>query len=305
MSGRKLKLVKEFLGSFYKSKDEFLFHCPKCKHHKKKLSLNFDKNVFKCWICDYIGKDIGRLIYSYGSSENKRQWRTITGVVDFSELEEKEEEKQIVTLPQEFVTLTGGRIKPIAIPARRYLKERGLTRNDLVWWKIGFCPDGEYGKRIIIPSFNLEGNLSYFIARSYTAGTWQKYKNPPAEKDFIFNELYLDWNKDITIVEGAFDAIVAGNAIPLLGSTLRENSYVFQKILDNCDKVYIALDGDAKEKEIKISKLFMQYGVDVYRVDTSGFGDVGEMDKKTFQTRKKTAAFLSLDNYLLEKLSLQ
>tara|TARA_R110002073_G_scaffold53800_6_gene138469 strand:- start:1266 stop:2183 length:918 start_codon:yes stop_codon:yes gene_type:complete len=305
MSDRKLKIVKEFLGSFYKSKDEFLFHCPKCKHHKKKLSLNFDKNVFKCWICDYVGKDIGRLVYSYGNSDTKSQWRTLTGVVDFSEVDEVEDEKIVVKLPEEFISLTSKQVNPLSIMVRQYLKSRGLTRDDLVWWKMGYCPDGEYGKRIIIPSFDINGEVNYFIARSYTPGDWQRYKNPPAERDFIFNELYLDWNKDITIVEGVFDAIVAGNAIPLLGSTLRENSYIFQKIIANCDKVYIALDDDAKSKEFKISDLFRLYGVDVYRIDTSGFGDVGEMDKKTFQTRKKTAAFLSLDNYLLEKLSLQ
>ena len=305
MSDRKLKIVKEFLGSFYKSKDEFLFHCPKCKHHKKKLSLNFDKNVFKCWICDYVGKDIGRLVYSYGNSDTKSQWRTLTGVVDFSEVDEVEDEKIVVKLPEEFISLTSKQVNPLSIMVRQYLKSRGLTRDDLVWWKMGYCPDGEYGKRIIIPSFDISGEVNYFIARSYTPGDWQRYKNPPAERDFIFNELYLDWNKDITIVEGVFDAIVAGNAIPLLGSTLRENSYIFQKIIANCDKVYIALDDDAKSKEFKISDLFRLYGVDVYRIDTSGFGDVGEMDKKTFQTRKKTAAFLSLDNYLLEKLSLQ
>jgi hypothetical protein len=305
MSDRKLKIVKEFLGSFYKSKDEFLFHCPKCKHHKKKLSLNFDKNVFKCWICDYVGKDIGRLIYSYGNSDTKSQWRTLTGVVDFSEVDEVEDEKIVVKLPEEFISLTSKQVNPLSIMVRQYLKSRGLTRDDLVWWKMGYCPDGEYGKRIIIPSFDINGEVNYFIARSYTPGDWQRYKNPPAERDFIFNELYLDWNKDITIVEGVFDAIVAGNAIPLLGSTLRENSYIFQKIIANCDKVYIALDDDAKSKEFKISDLFRLYGVDVYRIDTSGFGDVGEMDKKTFQTRKKTAAFLSLDDYLLEKLSLQ
>jgi len=303
MSDRKLKIVKEFLGSFYKSKDEFLFHCPKCKHHKKKLSLNFDKNVFKCWICDYVGKDIGRLVYSYGNSDTKSQWRTLTGVVDFSEVDEVEDEKIVVKLPEEFISLTSKQVNPLSIMVRQYLKSRGLTRDDLVWWKMGYCPDGEYGKRIIIPSFDINGEVNYFIARSYTPGDWQRYKNPPAERDFIFNELYLDWNKDITIVEGVFDAIVAGNAIPLLGSTLRENSYIFQKIIANCDKVYIALDDDAKSKEFKISDLFRLYGVDVYRIDTAGFGDVGEMDKKTFQARKKTAAFLSLDNYLLEKLS--
>ena len=303
MSDRKLKIVREFLGSFYKSKDEFLFHCPKCKHHKKKLSLNFDKNVFKCWICDYVGKDIGRLVYSYGNSDTKSQWRTLTGVVDFSEVDEVEEEKIVVKLPEEFISLTCKQVNPLSISVRQYLKYRGLTRDDLVWWKIGYCPDGEYGKRIIIPSFDISGEVNYFIARSYTPGDWQRYKNPPAERDFIFNELYLDWDKDITIVEGVFDAIVAGNAIPLLGSTLRENSYIFQKIIANCDKVYIALDDDAKSKEFKISDLFRLYGVDVYRIDTSGFGDVGEMDKKTFQARKKTASFLSLDNYLMEKLS--
>ena len=115
--------------------------------------------------------------------------------------------------------------------------------------------------------------------------------------------MYIDWNKDITIVEGVFDAIVAGNAIPLLGSTLRENSYIFQKIVDNCEKIHIALDSDVKAKEDKIIRLLLSYGVDCYRVDTSGFEDVGQMNKKTFQTRKETATFTSLDNYLLEKLS--
>ena len=302
MSQRKIRIVEDFLGSYYKIKDEFLFHCPKCKHHKKKLSLNFDKNVFKCWICDYVSKDIGRLVYSYGKPENKSQWKTLMGIVDFSEVDQEKEIIEI-SLPEEFITLTGKEINPLSIPARQYLKSRGITRDELVWWKIGYCPDGKYKERIIIPSFDLKGNLNYFIARSYTSGEWQKYCNPPAEKDFIFNELYIDWNKDITIVEGVFDAIVAGNAIPLLGSTLRENSYIFQKIVDNCEKIHIALDSDVKAKEDKIIRLLLSYGVDCYRVDTSGFEDVGQMNKKTFQTRKETATFTSLDNYLLEKLS--
>jgi len=302
MSERKLRIIKDFLGSYYKVKDEHLFYCPKCKHHKAKLSVNFDKNVFKCWVCDYLGKDIGRLVYSYGKSEHKQQWKSLVGVVDFSEVD-NEKEILDVSLPKEFISLTGKEINPLSIPVRQYLKSRGLERDDLVWWKIGYCPDGDYKQRIIIPSFDMKGNLNYFIARSYTSGEWQKYCNPPAEKDFIFNELYLDWDKDITIVEGVFDAIVAHNAIPLLGSTLRENSYIFQKIVDNCDKIYIALDSDARAKEDKIIKLLLSYGVDCYRMDTSDFGDIGEMDKETFQTRKEAAFFVSLDNYLLEKLS--
>jgi DNA primase len=301
MSQRKIKILKDILGNGYQVGDEHLFFCPKCKHHKSKLSINLSKGFFKCWVCDYNGRKISSLVYSHGNPNQKQDWQALEGIVDFSEID-KEPTKLIVNLPQEFMTLTGRIHNPLSLAARNYLKTRNMSREDIVWWKIGYCSDGDYAGRIIIPSFGLDGEITYFIARTYS-DSWPRYLNPPSEKDFIFNELYLDWNKDITIVEGVFDAIVAGNAIPLLGSTLRENSYIFQKIVDNCDKVYIALDADAKAKEFKISKLFISYGVDVYRINTSGFGDIGEMDKETFQTRKKAASFLSLDNYLLEKLS--
>ena len=303
MLERKRKIVTNFLGYPYRSSEEFLFKCPKCNHHKRKLSVNFDKNVFKCWICDYSGKNIFYLVRSHGSATDKESWKKVANVVDFSSSENQKEEITVY-LPPEFLTLTGKAHTPLSAAARNYLKQRGITEEQAVWWKMGYCPDGEYGKRIVVPSFNMDGELNYFISRAYN-DNWLKYLNPPAEKDFIFNELYLDWDKDITLVEGVFDAVVAGNAIPLLGSTLREDSYVFQKILENCDKIYISLDDDARLKEERISKLFMSYGVDVYRVDTSGFGDVGEMDKKTFQDRKKTAEVLSLDDYLLERILFQ
>ncbi len=303
MSQRKLEIVKDFLGSYYKTNEEYLFWCPKCKHHKRKMSINFDKNVFKCWVCDYLGKDIGKLVYSYGKSSHKQAWSSIAGVVDFSEIQKKTEKIEKINLPSEFISLTGNDITPLSIPARMYLKSRGITREDIMWWKIGYCPDGEFKERIVIPSFDEYGELNYFIARSYSSGEWMRYKNPQAEKDFVFNELYLDWKKDVTIVEGVFDAIVARNAIPLLGSTLRENSHIFQKIVDNCEKVYIALDQDAKQKEYKISKLFMKYGVEVYRVDTSDYEDVGTMPKAVFQSRKNCAELLTLDDYLVERLT--
>ena len=302
MLERKIRIIEDILGGYQKSRDEFLFYCPKCKHHKPKLSLNFDKDVFKCWVCDYNGRSIGRLVYFYGKPEHRELWKIEIGIVDMSEIDKPEAEEIFINLPEEFISLTGKKPGPLSLSARAYLKNRGTTQQDIVWWKIGYCPDGEYKNRIVIPSFDLEGKVNYFIARNY-AGNWNKYLNPASKKDFIFNELYLDWNKDITIVEGVFDAIVAGNAIPLLGSTLREDSYIFQKIVAKCGKVYLALDSDVKAKEDKIIRLLLSYGVDCYRVGTSGFGDVGEMDKETFQARKKTSAFVSLDNYLLEKLS--
>ena len=72
---------------------------------------------------------------------------------------------------------------------------------------------------IVIPSFDDDGDVNYFAARSYNGDSY-KYKNPRASKNIVFNELFVNWNADLTIVEGAFDAIVAGNAVPILGSTL-------------------------------------------------------------------------------------
>jgi hypothetical protein len=68
--------------------------------------------------------------------------------------------------------------------------------------------------------------------------------------------------------------------VPLLGSSLRENSKLVQQIVKHDTPVYLALDPDAKAKEQKIAKMFMQYDIELYKIDVSGFDDVGEMTKE-------------------------
>ena len=104
-------------------------------------------------------------------------------------------------------------------------------------------------------------------------------------------------------MEGVFDAIKAGNAIPLLGSTLRSDSMLFEAIVKSKQKVYLALDDDAAAKERRMGNLFLSYNVEAYKVDTTGFEDVGEMTKKEFQQRKKNASSIEKENYLLQRLA--
>jgi hypothetical protein len=136
------------------------------------------------------------------------------------------------------------------------------------------------------------------VARTYI-DHWKRYLNPPVSNNVLFNELYIDWNSDLCIVEGVFDAAVAGNAIPLLGSSLRDTSKLLQKIIKYDTPIYLAMDPDAKEKEQKIAKLLMQYDIELYKINVSGFDDVGEMTKEQFNIRKEKAEFIHLDNYLL------
>ena len=201
-------------------------------------------------------------------------------------------------LPPEFISLCHDNIPKTGIYARNYLKTRGLSDADILKWKIGYCFGGEYRNRIVVPSFNDDGNISYFIARSYNGDTY-KYKNPRASKNIVFNELYVNWNEDLILVEGVFDAINAGNSVPILGSTLRTDSSLIKKIVFNDTPVYVALDPDAAEKERKVIKTLLKYDVELYKIDVSGYEDVGSMPKDVFEERKQNATFIDRDNYLL------
>jgi hypothetical protein len=125
--------------------------------------------------------------------------------------------------------------------------------------------------------------------------------NGPGNKDIIFNELLIDWEREVTLVEGVFDAIVAGeNSIPLLGSTLREDSRLFRKIVKNDTPVLLGLDADAHKKAMKLVKALLAYDIEVRLMDTSGYKDIGEMPPDVFQERKDKAPFIDSDAYLLK-----
>jgi DNA primase len=298
------KILHEVIGYHKTSGPELLFKCPACDHYKHKLSVNLDKNAFKCWICDYRGRNIRRIIRRFGTFPQLQKWDQITNRVDLERFADLfmegviEESEERVEFPTQFLSLASKTLPVTAKFAYRYLQERGVTNEDILRWKIGYCFEGEYRNRIIIPSFNDDGDVSYFIARSYNGDSY-KYKNPRASKNVVFNELFVNWNEDLVLVEGVFDAIVAGNAVPILGSTLRPDSRLVRKIVFNDTPVYLALDPDAATKERKVIETLLRYDVEMHKIDVSGYEDVGTMPPDVFRTRKKEATFIDGDNYLL------
>ena len=307
----KTTILKNILGTYQQSGEECLFNCPKCKHHKRKLSVNIDKNVYKCWICEYSGNNITRLVRRYGDFNQKREWQHLTGQVDIGQFEtiietlfpEPEEDTPVTAeLPNEFLSLANKGRTLLSTKARNYLIRRGITEEDILFWKIGYCHGGEYGGRIVIPSFNDDGDCNFFIARTYR-NDWRKYMNQPTAKSkIIFNELYIDWNEDLVLTEGVFDAIVAGkNSVPILGSSLREQSKLFKSIITNDTPVFVALDQDAQEKAADLIQNLIKYGAEVYKVEVTPYNDVGEMPKKEFLKRKNAARQVSSEEAFYEK----
>jgi len=303
-----LKILHEVIGDHRKtSKDEHYFKCPACNHHKYKLAVNLDKNVFHCWICDYRGRSIRRLIRRFGSYLQLQKWDGISDRTDLERFDDlfmdrvPGESKTTVEIPEEFISLCSSKVPATGIYAYRYLQSRGITKADILKWKIGYCFSGEYRNRIVIPSFDENGDCSYFMARSYTGDSY-KYKNPRASKDIVFNELFVNWTDDLILTEGIFDAMVAGNAVPILGSTLRSNAELIRKIVINDTPVYMALDPDARKKENRIIKMLLEYDIELHKIDVSGYEDVGSMPKEVFEERKNNASFIDRDDYLLLNL---
>ena len=301
---KKKRILDQVLGGSFRQGSELLYPCVCCGHHKPKLSVNIDKGVFKCWICDYKGKSLRRLVRRYGDFNHVYQWREFEEDPIDSDLKDLfvsiQEVEQVVELPEEFISLARPP-RPTDNRARKYLSSRGVTKQDILMWRLGYCPTGQYANRIIVPSFSDKGDCNYFVARSYDSKNWPPYLNGPGSKDVIFNDLLIDWDKEVILVEGVFDAIAVGqNSIPLLGSTLRDDSKLFHKIISNDTPMVMALDHDAKNKSLKIIKSLLVYDVEVRLMDTSGYKDVAEMPKHEIDKRIRSASFMNPTNYLTQ-----
>jgi DNA primase len=309
---KKERILVDIFGNFRRSKNERLFFCPKClerigtAHHKNKLSINLEKNAFKCWVCGYFGNNIYRLIREFGNYNHVYEWRILDNIVDLNEFEslfeKKEEKEQVTDLPESYISLSNKNLPFSSNYALEYLSGRSISQEIIDQWRIGFCPLGKYKNRIIIPSFNDTGDVNYFVARSYSR-YGRDYLNPPASKNIIFNSLFINWDKDVILVEGAFDAIVAGeNSIPILGNTLNENSKLFQKIVKEDSRIFLALDLDAKNQNIKIASKLLKYDIEIYEINVHPYKDVGKMTSEDFLKKKEDSTRITFDNFLKRKV---
>jgi hypothetical protein len=132
-----------------------------------------------------------------------------------------------------------------------------------------------------------------------------KYVNCKTDRlDVIFNEIFVDWSKKITLVEGPFDLFKAGdNATCLLGSEFNEDSAIFNKILLNNTSVAIALDDDMPGKQQKYAKLLESYGIDTFLVNLKGSHDPGGMSKNDFSKCVNSAKKWDWGSYMMQKIN--
>ena len=252
-----VELLEEILGDHglhYENRGQISFNCPVCddERNKHNLEINYISNVYKCWSCgDVEGTHgpLGKLFDKFGNKKQKKLYYILKP--ETAPVKEKKYKK--LKLPESFTLFKDShKIYPVRRQAYNYLQSRGITDEIIEKYGIGFCDKGNHAGRIVVPSYDINGELNYYVARSWDPHTKFKYKNPEAEKDkIIFNEKLIDWNKDIYLVEGVFDGFFLDNSIPMLGKHMSE--MLFDKVYNNAKgNVIIALDGDAWGNAIKL-----------------------------------------------------
>lgn len=295
MEDRLLELLESVLGKSKKtSGDNYAFYSPFVDHYKPKLEINIrinskGNNPWHCWISDEKGRTIKSLFKKLRVSKSTwDEYNSIFSRVNRYNYDQANDQvNDQVELPKEFKPLYQKSNSIKWKHALNYLLNRGLRVEDIVKYNIGYCEDGEYEDKIIIPSYDERGKLNFFVGRSFY-DTKFKHKNPKVSKDIVGFDLLVNWDTPLVLCEGAFDAIaIRRNAVPLFGKSIQ--SELEKKIIGNSvKKLYICLDSDALKNALGLAKKFMSYGIETHLVDL-GDEDPSEMgyeriNKKIYDT---------------------
>ena len=279
-------------GSSLKGNEQ-AHYCPFCHHHKKKLQVNLDTQQWHCWVCDSKGKRIYSLLRKLQVDSHKLKRILDIYGDDYIVTSSQEEEQIELRLPKEFTSLLQipKGVNPLYKKVKHYLKVRGITESDIIRYNMGYCLTGLYAGRVIIPSYDSNNKLNYFIARSVFDDEPYKYKNPPVSKNVIMFENQINWNEPITLCEGAFDALsIKRNAIPILGK------FIPKKLMDSIyergvSHINILLDNDAQDQALYYTIYFQKQGIDTKNIIPSekdasemGFIQINEIIKNVKPT---------------------
>ena len=306
---KRIKLIRTAFGDVLLDRDgvNVAIGCvnKKCstysKSHKKKLCLRVDNEFYHCWTCGMKGKGLARFFRAHAPRYSAEAQSLFQVTV-----KEKEAVQEKIELPKGFTLLANvtDTSDPDLRACKKYVLSRGLSEKQMWFFKMGATSSGNFRRRVIIPSFDIEGYLNYFTARTIDELS-RKYVNPKTKRsEIIFNELNIDWQDELVIVEGPFDLVKSvQNSTCILGSTLTESHRLFQEIVKHNTPVVLALDPDAKQKTQKIASLLSSFDVNVRVADISPYDDIGDMPLGTVESFISEAKLWSRNDRLRTLIS--
>ena len=283
--------------------NEYIYFSPFISHYKPKLQVNLKSQKWHCWVSDQGGHSFYQLFKKLNATQQQfDELREIIGEFSYGTYgdETSDTKTSKIQLPKEFKPLWESGTGVVRKHANRYLRKRGITKEDVLKYGIGYSESGLYANRIIIPSYDEDGQLNFFVGRDFYDSK-MKYRNSPFPKDIIGFELFINWEEPIVLCEGPMDAItVKRNAIPLFGKTIL--SKLKKKLIEKKVKAaYIALDSDALEDSIKIIEEFIKNGISTSLIYLLG-SDPNELGFDKFMELKRNSEEVRFSDLIKLKL---
>lgn len=280
-------LLDEVLNQTAKTRKggtQALYFCVACNHYKRKLEINLDTGQWHCWTCNIKGSFLGSFLTKIKASRSARdKMAELTGDARYRR-KQKTSQNEEATLPEEFIPLSQPSKTPEYKQALYYLKKRGLCREDILRYNIGYCEEGVFAFHVVIPSYDADGNLNFYVGRRYYQNEGEiPYRKAVASNNIIGFESYINYSEPLNLCEGVFDAFaVRNNAVPLFGK------YMSPKlkeaiILNRVKRVNMILDNDALRDSLQNCVDLQRLGVNVHLVKLDGKDPSSMGHEKTWE----------------------
>lgn len=256
---------------------------------KKKMAVQFQFEVVKCWTYDY-SVSIVKFVMDYENVDYHEARKRINecqeAAIDLDLLAEvsgEQMEKSQAYMPHGFTSILSGN-GVLGKRARKYLEDRKFNLEELDSLGFGYCnqhaeeKSEDYFGYIIIPFFR-KNLLHYYIGRDYV-GNFLRYKNPPkalfgvGKSSLFYNEDAFNRHKTVYLTEGWADAATLGaQGVASLGWSLskdQKSTILSSKVKE----IVIVPDAGFYKQAIKTAMDFLDFKkVKVVEFDKiSGYG---------------------------------
>lgn len=314
----KLQFIQRAFGTYRISRDcrNVDVKCPICDPKDKtklKLSILTEDSddrclACHCWTCGYRSRSLWSLLFKHCSRELLFEFRdkflpeSMRHRVHEDDVQKAPE---VLRLPDDFRLFASTGVRdPDVLAMRKYLVNRQINERDLWHYKLGYSEMPGWRHRIIVPSFDANGKLNWYVGRKISSKVYgPKYEAPPGDRrHVIFNELNVDWKQRLVLCEGSFDMMKCGdNAVPLLGSDLSVESALFNAIVVNGTPIALAMDADMRTTKLPVvAQKLADYDIDVIIVRVPS--DPGEMSKHEFKAALQAAQPFDWQQTFFDKL---
>jgi DNA primase len=207
--------------------------CPCCGNSNWKVYIGLDTGLGNCFVCEKKFNLWSFIRSSLGTLSNREVIEHIKTVAREQGWRPARIKPVAVNLKTDLI-LPASEVLPINGRNLKYLENRSITLDIAKYFSMRFSMNGvfkyrdeegrnrvqDYSKRIILPVFDLDGDLVSFQGRDITGNAEKKYLFPPGFAStgaHLYNGQNAHGAKDIVIGEGAFD--VAATKIALDGQS--------------------------------------------------------------------------------------